>query len=607
MINRRLPGLLAGLALLAPSSALAGMSCDDIMSLVQHNVPSSVIIDTIVSSGSRFSDEDVACLANRGAYPEVIAKAVELKVAAEPATPAEPVETTPESTFDAAQELGSDEDLLSDGPAIGSGYSEVEDAIDDYNAKRYRTASYKLYDLLSAGTYPEKDTVIKYYLARSLEALEQYHGAQHYYMEVVRKGPRNPAFRTALPKLAAIANHTGNDYELLRIVGKLQPESFPPAARPHLYYLMGRKAYEANELADAAAAFSQVPQSHPLYPRAQYFQGVIAFDRERLKSAAKAFREVIRAEVATDDAQLVSELEDLKDLSLINIARVYYGLQRFDDADKYYAKVERSSLYWPQSLFERAWTNFWTGDLNLALGLLLTTDSPYYDDEEFLPDTQYLRALTYFQLCDYDEAERIVKLFQMQYSPIRDEMKAFLSTYQTEEGRRLYDQAFDSYFGDSATADTTIPVAVFRKILRNRDLAALVRHLDMMSDETKAIDAQTPQWRDTVGRHLQQVIEADRLRYKERAGQYFLQEMLDTYKTVRDLLADTDVLLFEITDAVRLDYEYQISNVVVDDQDEKPIDFATDSSIIYWPFNGEFWNDELAYYRFTEAGECQSQ
>jgi hypothetical protein len=34
------------------------------------------------------------------------------------------------------------------------------------------------------------------------------------------------------------------------------------------------------------------------------------------------------------------------------------------------------------------------------------------------------------------------------------------------------------------------------------------------------------------------------------------------------------------------------------------LDFATSVEFIYWPFNGEFWEDELGYYRYTEQGSC---
>ena len=38
--------------------------------------------------------------------------------------------------------------------------------------------------------------------------------------------------------------------------------------------------------------------------------------------------------------------------------------------------------------------------------------------------------------------------------------------------------------------------------------------------------------------------------------------------------------------------------------DRVDLDFATAVDFIYWPFNGEFWKDELGYYSYTEQGSC---
>jgi hypothetical protein len=35
------------------------------------------------------------------------------------------------------------------------------------------------------------------------------------------------------------------------------------------------------------------------------------------------------------------------------------------------------------------------------------------------------------------------------------------------------------------------------------------------------------------------------------------------------------------------------------------LDFATAATYIYWPFNGEFWSDELGYYHYTERSSCK--
>ena len=37
------------------------------------------------------------------------------------------------------------------------------------------------------------------------------------------------------------------------------------------------------------------------------------------------------------------------------------------------------------------------------------------------------------------------------------------------------------------------------------------------------------------------------------------------------------------------------------------VDFATSADVIYWPFNKEFWSDELGYYSILPDNACSPQ
>ena len=614
---RFLTRLVLPLAILVTPATSLAMSCDDIMNMVSVNVPSNIVIDTMKGSGTQFTAADVQCLQSRGAPPDVVAAAQQQMGAAAPAPAPVPVMgpqpmpapapmPAPMPTAPLGGELPPADAMAPNvGPEpTGGGPDVLEQLIENHRLGKNLTASKGLYDLLAANTFPEHQTKTQYYLAKSLEDMQMLHSAQHYYMQVVRRGPSNPYFKYALPKLIGIAQQTGNDAELLRIVDKIPPEQFPRNAKNHLYYLMGRTLYEEKQdLAGSAQYFQQVSAKSDLYMRSKYFEGIINTEREKLKSAVMSFREVMKAQppviVGADEAQ---QVEDMKDLALINVARIYFGLERFDNADNYYAMVDRDSTYWPQSLFERAWTNFWRADLNLALGLLLTVESPYFQEEEYIPEVTVLRALTFFNLCEYEEVERIISGFEKTYKPQQAEIEAFLTQYK--DSPQVRDQAYDAFFAN-AHPGSNLPKALFSRVLRNRDLSALVRHMDMMDEEIKAINTQKSVWRDTVGDALKQQIEQDRIRYKKKAGTELLKELAVQRNTLADLLVQSEIIRFEVTDAQRKDYEFRatLTDVEVDRKDV--IDFAVSRDIIYWPFNGEFWRDELGYYQYTENGSCE--
>jgi len=598
------------------STSAWALTCDDIMNMVNVNVPSKTVVSTMENSGQRFTSADVSCLSSRGAPADVVATAQRMSAPAPvPAAPAPaPVAAptpAPAAPAPSADPLGgslSGGNLMSAGDEAeveaGGSPPAVESLVQAYRNKKYVSASEGFYRLLEDNTYPAHKTRIEYYLAKSLYDMQMFHGAQHYFIQVVKKGPKNPYFKYALPRLVAIAEHTGNDYELLRIVNKIPPEAFPRQAKNHLFYLMGRKAYEDEDLSESSRHFQQISAKSELYMRARYFDGIINNERGKLKSAVMAFRDVMQAEPALTDARRADEVDDLKDLALINVARIYFGLQRFDSANNYYGMVARDSAYWPESLFERAWTNFHMQDLNTTHGLLLTVQSPYFAEDEFIPEVIVLRALTFFNLCEFNEVERLLLDFENDYKPMQNEIKAFLDKYKSEEARKLHDQAFDEYFL-AAHGSSTLHKSLFLKVLRNRDLAALVSHMDSMDEEILEMDAQRGSWSTTVGEGLKKVIAKDRQRYKRKAGLILLRELRDEYASLSDLIVQSEIIRFEVVDAQRVDYEFKMQNPDVDAVEEAPIDFANSRDVIYWPFNGEFWADELGYYKYAEHGSCK--
>ena len=189
--------------------------------------------------------------------------------------------------------------------------------------------------------------------------------------------------------------------------------------------------------------------------------------------------------------------------------------------------------------------------------------------------------------------------------PVQNELKTFVKGYATRENRRMADRAWDTYFGPNAK-ETRIPKALFTRMLRNQDLRGVVDHLSLLDDELDLIDQQKPQWRDTVGVYLQQAIEKDRRKLKGRAGRLMLYEMAHWANTLQTLLTNSEIVRFEVLDAQRVDYQYKFQNPdIADLSSNVDLDFATAKEFMYWPFNGEFWKDELGYYHYTEQGSCK--
>jgi tetratricopeptide (TPR) repeat protein len=604
------PKVVLAASLLGWSNQALALSCDEIINMVGYNIQTDIILGTMKSSGTRFTADDIQCLQSKGAPAGVIEQAKKMSEASKPAVEELPDDESlrpgiDDDDVDMRSKRGGGEDLSEDD--TGNDPSEIKQAIKLLRAKKPLTASYQLFRLLDEGKYPEHESKIHYYLARALTDLGLYHSAQHYYLQVIKKGPGDSYFNYALPKMVAISHFTSDDSDLARIAAKLPPSRYPRQAKNHLYYLLGVKNYNDGELAASRESFGKVSSKSSFYLQSRYVEGVIFNEQEKYKSAVRAFRDVYKEEIDVyDDPKELTKVNNLKDLSLINIASIYYGIERYDEASNYYQKVDRGSDYWGDSLFRDAWANFMMGQLNVSLGKILTVESPYFVETDFLPEATILKALTYFNLCEYDLVESIIGGFDANYTPMKNEIGDFLSDYETKEQRKLADQAWNRYFGKKTDGQTLLPQSFFARVLRNKDLDGIATHLEIMNEEINLIDSQKPQWRDTIGNHLKKILEKDRSFYEKRAGRLFIAEMQRQHKILLELLSQSQIVGFEVVDAQRLDYEYKASNLeVLGDQSKFDIDFATSADFIYWPFNGEFWADELGYYNYTEQGSCK--
>jgi len=615
-IQTLIPASLLSIVSLVSGNAWA-LSCDEIMNMVEVNVPTNIVVMTVKDSGEQFTAEEIKCLQSKGAPEAVLNQAKAMSAASAPTetrAPKTPEKATKSNALDSDEDvIGTKsskkkiEDLPEQGSEEGEDPDAIKQAINLFRAKKPLTASAMLYELLDKQQYPEQETKINYYLGRCLEDLEMFHTAQYHYLQVVKKGTTNPYFNYALPKLVKIARFTGDDTELQKIVAKIPPESFPRDAKNHLYYLLGVRAYEDNDLSGARKHFGSVSTKSPLYLKSEYFRGVIYNQQGKLKSAVRSFRDVYREEVELyNDPRYLREVEEIKDMALINVARIYYGIERYDEASKYYDLVSRDSSYWPEAMFESAWANFMQNNLNDTLGQLLTVRSPFFLEDEWLPEASVLRSLTYFNLCEYKVVEKSLLDFEDRYRPMHREMKDFVKAYSSEETRKMADEAWDRYFAKEGKVESVLPKALFNRVLQNNDLAGIVRHLDVMSEEEALIDKQNPKWRDDVGPYLKKIIEADRQKYKKRAGLLLIKEMARQANTLDDLLGQSEIIRFEVVDAQRVDYQYKAqSGGISEALKQVDLDFATAATYIYWPFNGEFWSDELGYYHYTERSSCK--
>lgn len=365
------------------------------------------------------------------------------------------------------------------------------------------------------------------------------------------------------------------------------------ATRSRMAYLAAREAHRQGSYNTALGILKMVQPDDPFYAEAKSLEGVVLSLQGRHKDALAP---LLIAQAKADEAKKNPRLQNAIRL---NLARAYFAAENFPRSIEYYATVERSSVYWPEAQFERAWAHFRLTDVNGAIGLLHSLGSPFFDDWYF-PEADLLRVYSEFLLCKFPDASRELDVFKATYTPA-------LATLR-EVGSRDADAIFAELRKHVEARERGRGTGGDLPRMITRQYEDEDRFLDSLNAIRKAEDEITrlqnvaanpfaAKVADQVRARRKALIEAEGGRVKDRANR--MADQLDGMLGDAEL-SKLDMIQFE----TRL-YERASQTGKLPDkraQVEREIKVKRDQR--GWPWEGEYWADELGYYRVNTPSDC---
>jgi tetratricopeptide (TPR) repeat protein len=330
---------------------------------------------------------------------------------------------------------------------------------------------------------------------------------------------------------------------------------------------IGRSIYE-KDFANAASLLKSLPRFDD---EKKYLQGVLLAAQGQYEPAAEQFRQLI------DRRQDISR--NLSSLAFLGAARVFHEVGDDSQALYHYTQIRQLDPLFFQSVFEKAWAFYLSGDMNGALGATLSFMSPYFENS-FYPEAFIVRAAAFYQLCYFDRASETIAGFKKMFEPLRNQISQLLSR---SPDTWLFDEkslkSIDRRILGGLTAER-----VFRGHLRA--YLGLKREVAILSG--------------TDGATARQSLQYVRAQLAEQTKKILIRMEAE----LRDQLAQADIIQIEIlqTGANVLMGQEMKQNIAVKTIDLNSIDF--DEMLQFWPFKKEYWLDELGSYYYGLASAC---
>ncbi len=485
------------------------------------------------------------------------------------------------------------------------GHSDLATALNLAKRGEYQEASKRLFQLAVSPRFVDQRDQIKYILGLMLYQLDFNQLSAFQFISVIKRD--NPKYvRQSLEKLSLAANELGDDTLLNYAISRVHVEEFPKAHRDMLYSRIGEYQLRAQDYAGAAATLEKVNRASSSFPKAKYNQALAYSEMEDVDKAINAFSDLVdsRASMGPTDSSRVA--------GIIGLARAYYQKKDWDHSVDYYRQVPRDTEAWHDSVFEMSWAMLRSGQFRSALSNFQTMHSSFYE-EFYLPESLLLRSIVYLYICKYEEMEKVLNLYTKIYKPVYKTVKDYLDTVKSST--KYYadvEQIMNEFIEKGDEMDSSkfeLPFVVARRLSKEGDYQRTRSYIKHLNEELTRIKTMSLDWQaSSLGRYSTRVLLTRIDKAKKRAGRELRSHMVDIRNEMFDLFEQEGFIRYEMINGQKEALKKRVAgkgvpNKSVTQDTEK--DYFVQNGYQYWPFQGEYWLDELGNYHYVGVQSCE--
>lgn len=425
-----------------------------------------------------------------------------------------------------------------------------------------------------------------------------------YFERVLDAEPRHGRYNDVLPWLVAVHRKTPGETLTLERMAEYEEAAYPKDLKSEINFYVGQFHYYQGNLDEALRALGQVKsENQDVYLRARYLEGVTHVRKNDARKASESMKAILRYEKTTGVKGQAGK--KLYRMALLSMARIFYTIagigndpKKYRTAIRYYNEIPEYSPDWLESLLEVSWSNFQIDNYGRSLGNLHTLNSPYFE-EEYFPEALVLESVILYRHCHYDETLKSIDRFIKSYRDLWKELDTQLKV--PRDPNQFY--AWLARMSQQG-ADLSLRLKrIFNAALADRKLNRSFRFILHLNREIRSLKKLSQNAAMTaLAASLLAELSAFRELVLGEVGSLARSRLQSVHRDLRRHLTDALKVKFETLSAQKRDIEQNRASRGNTDISTGGV--AIDKEHMYWPFEGEYWKDELGSYTVAIQSRC---
>lgn len=480
----------------------------------------------------------------------------------------------------------------------------MDRAVQQYRQKDFLNAAKNFYTMTGKGNSPETILKAKLYMGLSLYRLRLYQGSVFPLVEVAQKGTPAQA-KLAVDYLIAAGDKLGETTLLHFALKRAKVSDIGETAKSIFFSRMAENQMAAGQYEQAIASLIDFKGPVEETNKVFYLLGLIYLKKGEPLKAVPFFERLI------SDLKGASIVSSKRGMAIMGLARAYYQAKKWSEAVRVYRLIPKDSPLYREALLELSWALFRSGQFRSAMTPLETLHSPFYQNS-YAPESLLLRGVILLFICQFDQIQRVLQIYDSSYGVGLEKLEAYLATKPTDvagynEMVNAEKNLSKTQQGQELSSKSVLPFFLTRSLLEESDIRQMAKYLGRLNKEKGLLKKVlgNPSYRD-LRSYLSRVVDGRILRTKIRMGRQALKHLNAKVIELKDISGQMGFLKYEMLNGQR---EFLRKKMSVDFQERDKTDLTRNYYIQngyrYWPFEGEYWRDEIGNYQYFGANACE--
>ncbi len=491
--------------------------------------------------------------------------------------------------------------------SLAYGNKDLDAALVSFRKQNYTAATRQLYRIVFISRSNETEKMkARYYLGLSMMKLKLYQVAT-FPLIVAAKDAAPKMAQRAFENLVVISENLNDTGLLDYTLKKLDASDLSEIGQELYYNRMAQTLMHEEKYGEAVIYLQQALKVRSDSEEALYTLALVYLKQNKTAEALPLLEKVY-------EKYFSRPATDLKrGTAAMALGRAHYQAKHWNEAVSVYREIPKDHPLYREAQMELAWALFRSTKFRSAMSTIQTLHTPFYENF-YDPESLILRSIILIFVCQYEEADKALTTFQKNYASAFVALKNINNSEQKPEFYYSQIEASEKYLKAlknerSASYKGQIPFFIVRSLMETPPLKNKMSYLDKIQQEKKRVAKLFNQSPDAAFRkYALKILSGRETNLSKELGRALKNALSFKEQELSLLAGDIELLHYEVLNGkkkvARQEYIKNLNKPVIAINENVTRDFYVKSGYRYWPFEGEYWRDEIGNYQYLGVNRC---